>query len=80
MNNEEAMIDRGPGEPPQPSLQAPIQQHCRELPDSERKLADLILYFPDEAISAAEAGVRVLLDVIENFELESSSLANVKRQ
>ena len=40
----------------QPSLQARIQQHYDDLPNSERKLADLILDFPGEvaAYSATE--------------------------
>jgi DNA-binding MurR/RpiR family transcriptional regulator len=40
----------------EPSLQARIQQHYGELPESERKLADLILDFPGEvaAYSATE--------------------------
>ena len=79
-NNEEGMIDIGADEPPQPSQQARIQQFYSELPDNKHKFADLILYFQDEAISAAEAGSFGLLDVIENVELASSSLANVKGQ
>ena len=79
-NNEEGMIDIGADEPPQPSQQARIQQFYSELPDNKHKFADLILYFQDEAISAAEASSFGLLDVIENVELASSSLANDKGQ
>ena len=77
-NIEEGMIDIGADEPPQPSQPARIQQFYSELPDSKHKFADLILYFQDEAISAAEAGGLCLLNAIENVELASSSLANLK--
>ena len=77
-NNEEAMTEIGPDEPPQPSRQARIQQYYRELPDSKLKIADLVLYFQDVAISAAKAGGLGLLDNIENVEPDSSSLANIK--
>ena len=79
-HNEVGLIDIGADEAPQPSQQARIQQFYSELPDNKHKFADLILYFQDETISAAEAGSFGLLDVIENVELASSSLANVKGQ
>ena len=79
-NNEEGMINIGADEPPQPSQQARIQQYYSELPDRKHKFADLILYSREEAISAAEAGSLGLLNVIENVEPASSSLANVKGQ
>ena len=77
-NNKEAMIETRPDEPPQPSRQARIQQYYREVPDTKLKFADLVLYFQDEVISAAEAGGLDLLDVIENVKPDTSPSANVK--
>tara|TARA_B100000989_G_scaffold291042_1_gene265008 strand:- start:416 stop:655 length:240 start_codon:yes stop_codon:yes gene_type:complete len=70
--NEEAMIEIGPDALPPSSRQARIQQYYCELPDGKLKFVDLVLYFQDEAISAAEAGALGLLDVIENVEPASS--------
>ena len=79
-NNEEAMTEIGPDEPPQPSRQARILHFYSELPNSKLKFANLVLYFQDEAISAAKACSPGLLDFIENVEPASFSLANVKGQ
>ena len=70
--NEEAMIKIGLDVLPSPSRQARIQQCYCELPDGKLKFVDLVLYFQDEAISAAEAGGLGLLDLIENVEPASS--------
>ena len=79
-NNEEAMTEIGPDEPSQLSRQARIQQYYRELPDRKLKIAELVFYSQDVAISAAKAGGLGLLDNIENVAPDSSSLANVKGQ
>ena len=56
MSIQEKSNGQRSGDAKQPSLQARVQQHYGELPESERKLADLILDFPGEiaAYSATE--------------------------
>ncbi len=56
MLKQEITDGRRPGDAKQPSLQTRIQQHYGDLPESERKIADLILEFPGEvaAYSATE--------------------------
>ncbi len=77
-NNEETMIGVGADKPPQSSRQAHIKQYYSEWPDSKLKFADLVLYFQDHVICAAEAGSVGPLDIIANVEPASSFLVNFK--
>ncbi|HIF10610.1 MAG TPA: hypothetical protein EYQ81_12775, partial [Sneathiellales bacterium] len=56
MSKKENSNGQRPGGAKQPLLQTRIQQHYGELPESERKIAVLILDFPGEiaAYSATE--------------------------